>query len=778
MTKFHSQSFLCGDMSRRKKKAKKRHPNKGPVFMQMPKLFRDDITEEQRIEAIRVLAEKFAEKRDAAFLEIRDFVMKFNPLHALAVMAAKGLITTPGTGGRMTLKDAMERITQDHVEFLQAMCLTVGLDAVSRKPAGSPELQGLWDALIELGRGYDLSRLKPLDLNKPEDAIVRIQERIRSHTRGIRNWGYYHQVNRIGRGLLEPLDTTWLQRLGFSGSSLVTVLDNLIRNNESKLNEHRQRFMPAIMRKSLAEMVQAYSEAMPEADCSDLLDYFSRNNLTLDQARMVLLSHSDLELSDCFIHDAVSVSNRTGVDVREVTAIFHAIGMAPGALAGRDAQMFLLDNPVWTSPLVLLDETTVFACIPQAAFSFFFEIVANLVRPDADLTAAWQARRATFLEEDVARLLHQALPGSTVHRNLEWRTVDNSTNGETDLLVLIDSLLLIVEAKSGAISASSKRGAPVRLKSEVKELLEAPALQSQRAAAAFADHISGRAQLHLSEHVDFSKVKHVIRLSVTLEDFWTFQSDLGELQRIGLVSQEVAPVPTIGLTDLDALCEVLDRPSLLLHYLHRRSQLEGRFSHDSDELNLLGGYMMNGLLFGDMETNGSRLVFHRMSDDVDRYLTAISEGITLRKPARQISEWWKLILDRIETRKLPRWVETAIAVLDIDHDGQKRIEKNLKKLIKKHQHQITDPYLNAIFFLPGGIAYAAVVVLVLNDKNYSERADKSGAVAEKVFEDPRPQICVVIGFNSDRLLQPYNFMRVIDRSEFLADTEEPTATTC
>lgn len=734
----------------------------------MPELFRDDITDDQRAEAIGMFAEKFAEKRDLAFEHIHKFVRKFNPLHILAVMAAKGLTTSPGDGGRTTLKDAMERITQDHIEFLQAMCLTVELDGVSREMARPPEVQMLWDQLIELGRGYDLARLRPLDLSNPEDAVVRVRERIHSHTRGVRNWGYYHQVKRIGRGLFEPLDSRLLQRLGFSGSSLIAVLDSLIRTNESRINDHRRKYLPAIMKKSLTEMVKAYAEAMPQADCSDLLNYFSRNGVSIDQARMILLSHSDTELSDCFIHDAAVVSEKSGVDIQEVKEIFHALGLAPGALIGRDAQKFLLDNPVWTSPLVLLGDDVVFACIPQVAFSFLFETIAGLLRPYADLATAWQDRRAAFLEEETARLLHKALPGSVIHRNLEWRTIDNRVNGETDLLVVVDSLLLIVEAKSGAISASSKRGAPDRLRSEIKELLEAPALQSQRAAAVFADHISGRARLNLPNSVDLSLVKCVMRLSVTLEDFWTLQSDLGELQRVGLLSPEVAPAPAIGLTGLDTLCEVLDHPSVLLHYFHRRAQLEGRFSHDSDELDLLGCYAMNGLLFGNMETNGSRIIFHGMADAVDRYMTALSEGITLPKPTRQLSTWWRQILERVELHKRPRWVEAAIAVLDIDDDGQKIIERNLKRLMKKHGRQATKPYLDSIVFIPGGIAYAAVAVLVLNDKNYADRQNKSNAVAERVFSDPRPQRCIVIGFNSDRPLQPYNFIWMVDRSEFMA----------
>lgn len=739
----------------------------------MPELFGKDVSDEQRAEAVEAIARNFAEKRDSAFKYIQDFVKRFNPVHILSVMSAKGLTIFPEDKAGMTLKDAMERITQDHVEFLQAMCLSIEANSVSREIAMPEEIQLLWDQLIELGRGYDLSRLKSLDISNPEDAIIKVRERIHSHTRGVRNWGYYHQVKRIGRDLLEPLDSGMMQQLGFSGSSLIAVVDALIRANELRINLHRRRYLPAINKKSLFEMVKAYSEAMPQADCSDLLDYLSKSELNIDQARMILLSHSDLELPGCFFHDAFSVSEMCGININEVRAIFLALGFPLGALAGRDAHKFLLDNPVWTSPFVLIGEDLVFACIPQSVFSFYFEIIAGLLRPYSDLSAAWQKRRAVFLEEETARLFRKSLPGCVIRRNVEWRTADSCVNGETDILVIYGSVLLVVEAKSGAISASSKRGAPERLRAEIKALLEAPALQSQRAAAVFYDHISCNSRLILPRDVDISMINYIIRLSVTLEQFWTLQSDLGGLQRIGLVSRDVVPAPAIGLTELDTLCEVLDQPSMLIHYLHRRSQLEGRFSHGSDELDLIGSYLMNGLLFGDMENNGSRIVFHRMSSAVDRYMNALSEEVDIAKPARKLSIWWRQIIERVEMRRFPRWVEAVIALLDIDDHGQKLIERNLSVMMKKNRCKNNKPYTDSIIFIPGGIAYTAIGVLVLNDKNYSERQDRSSAVAEKIFADPRPQRCVVMGFNSDRPLQPYNFILIIDRTEFLRASLEP-----
>ena len=118
-------------------------------------------------------------------------------------------------------------------------------------------------------------------------------------------------------------------------------------------------------------------------------------------------------------------------------------------------------------------------------------------------------------------------------------------------------------------------------------------------------------------------------------------------------------------------------------------------------------------------------------------------------------------------------MEAAIALLDVDAYGQNVLARNLRALIKRHRYQPTKPYLDSIVYVPGGVAYAAVAILVLNDKNFRERHDKSAAIAEKVFSDPRPERCVVIGTNSENPVHPYNFIVVFDRSDFQAETLPP-----
>lgn len=731
--------------------------------MPMPRLFRDDLTDEQRRHAIEEMARTFASERDTSFATIERFVARFNPFHTLSVLAAYGLAIDATNNGVGARESADKKVNQDHVELMQALILRTEASNVPVELPHPADTQELWDALISFGRGFDLARLRPLDSGNEHDAIALLQEKIRGNTRAIRNWGYYHQVKDIGTRLLAPLDHSFRRSIGFSGTDLIKVLDSLIRGNEARINSHRKNLLGAINLPDLRKMVQAYAEAMAHADCSQLLNHFLSRQFTLEQARLLLVSHSDLALTRCFTHQATEVADVSGVPPARVQAIFDALGMLPGDLRQRDPKMFVLDNPVWTRPWILRPDGSVFACIPQTAMSFLFDVINRLVAPHDQLKTSWHDRRAEFLEGDVADCLSKALPGASIYRNVGWQVSGSDTEGETDILVVSDGIAIIVEAKSGAVSEQSKRGAPERLRSEIRTLLEAPSLQSQRLITSIEAHRTGQSRLKLSQEIDLREVTYVMRLSITLEDFSTIQSDIGELQKLGLFSSEVMPAPTLCLADLHSVIEILDTPAMFLHYLHRRMQLEGRFSHDADELDLLGLYLMNGLLFGEKEADGSRITLYKMSEKVDRYMMSLSEGISTPKPRRSLSDFWSTILNHVMHGPYPRRAEMIIALLDIDDHGQKLLRREILSLLKKHRHQKTKPFLNTMVYTPDGVGRTSAAAIVLRHCDIAHRRDAAETAAAHAFRDLRPARCVILVYDADAPRFPYNFLFLADR---------------
>jgi hypothetical protein len=721
-----------------------------------------NLTSEERLDAAKALGQKFSDERNASFEAVLAIVGSHDPLHLLSVLSTYGL--TKQSGADSVIHPNLNNcINQSHVELVQALTLHVADNETPRPPAPTRVIQDLWNHLVVLGRAFDMSALGKR-IGDETDALFIMQQRMRMSTRGVRNWGYYSQVLSISRALLEPLDEYFKRTLGFHGSCLVALGNYMIRTIEDRVNARRSYIFEVLRKDSLEELARAFQAAFPDTEPTDLLTVLTDRGFELESARNMLLSYSDLSLSDCFAFSIAELAVALKEPEEEVAALLEAISQSPGALNSRDPHMFFLDNPVWLAPAIRLEDGTFFCCMPQVLLSFVFEIIESLVRPYDDLAIRWQSRRSEYLEEEIEKVFTHTLPGALVWRGVKWSLSGDSTQWETDLLVVFDSILLVVEAKSGAVSASAKRGAPDRLRREVRDLLETPSLQSQRFVDALEAQLHGGATLTISHGVNLSAVKYVLRLSVTLENFCAIQSNLGALQAIGLIAKEVRPAPTLCLADLHTVCHILDRPSLFLHYLHRRMHLEGHFNHIADELNLLGCYLENGLLFGDAETDQRPIFFHRMLMKVHRYMMSRDEGTVLAKPTKKFTPWWVAMIELLEERQFPRWTEAVIALLDVDNRAQKELKANLKRLVRRHRFDNgRRPYQNAMIYIHGGLALTAAVVVVTTKTNDERRCDIASNVMASAFKDPRPSRCVLIGVNADAPQHPYNFLMVSDR---------------
>lgn len=170
--------------TRKKSKGKPKRSHDGPVFSPMPRLFRKDLSDGERRDAINAMAKSFADVRDKAFATIGRFVSNFDPLHALSVLAAYGLSIDVTKDGIRASEAKRDKIHQDHVELLQALVLQKAAEGWPRRQPRPSDIQELWNALIELGHGFDLSRMRPLDTESESDALVMLQEKIRGNTRG------------------------------------------------------------------------------------------------------------------------------------------------------------------------------------------------------------------------------------------------------------------------------------------------------------------------------------------------------------------------------------------------------------------------------------------------------------------------------------------------------------------------------------------------------------------------------------------------------------------
>jgi len=195
--------------------------------------------------------------------------------------------------------------------------------------------------------------------------------------------------------------------------------------------------------------------------------------------------------------------------------------------------------------------------------------------------------RPKYLEDEAERIFHAAFPAATLLRGSLWHDPLTNVEFENDLLIVLDSFLIVVECKSGGIAPSARRGGE-RLEKAILELIQNPAEQSAR----FADYLVKNAGDHsfntkrkVKNRCNTSNSKHVIRLSLTFNFFGQIACQSRLLAQAGFLKTQVAPAVTMSLGDLETVFDILEGAHQKLHYLSRRSEWESHLDwhHEGHE---------------------------------------------------------------------------------------------------------------------------------------------------------------------------------------------------
>jgi hypothetical protein len=692
-----------------------------------------------------------------------------DPLLTISMLATYGLMGSVDDTGDISAGYKGDEFNQSHVELVQALCLRIPSAERSWEFPKPDVIQQLFDLLPELGKAYHQRRFVQLQEERSDEnkAVMVIQEELRLHTQIVRNWGYLSRVEGIVKRLCAPIDDMFRVTVGISATGLINLFIHLIRRHERLVNERREQLRPAFCETTVAGMLDTYHTANPhlENSSAEMVSFVKEHGITLEHVKSMLLSHADLSLDDIYTFDAVSLSNETGIEAPSIASVLDRLSVCLGDLADKNPEHFFLTNPVWTKPVIKFSGDRYFCAMPQVFFSFVFPILAELLESGLSATKQYEKRRADFLEADIRELFGKAFPDCEISAGYRWR--EDADEFENDLMVRIDSHLILVEAKSHSISWSALRGAPDRARRHVKEILLDPSIQSLRLATrvtrALADK-NNRDSLLPQFPVSLDQVRTVLRLSVTLEDFATIQTTLHHAKKAGWIPSEHPIAPCILLADLEVVFDILESTPHKIHYLKRRADLEAHFDYKGDELDMLGFYLQSGFNIGEAEYSEHHFALVSMSKPIDRYYTALEEGIVTTKPAPTMTRWWKDICAKIEERDFHQWSDVANVLLNVSFEDQETLAKKFKQIAKNvHKNWRVPNHNCAIIMIPHKKRTDALAVVAYKERDQDSRHTRMENVAGEVFEKSHTKRCLVIGINIDKMHYPYSLVSVYFR---------------
>ena len=739
-------------------KARKRDQSE-VVTWKLPRL---EISDEER----RAFADRIGNEQKERIPELLDWIKQefrtYDPVMLIATLACYGLTTFANHDGVDSSESRLMRLNQSHVEILHAILLQIPENEYGVIPVNPEAVGQLAENIVKLGAAKMVSGFSSdrLDMAPDESSVVQLQEMTRIYTQNVRNWGYHNQMISRASQMYGEFDEVIRGQHGFSGNQAISIFKSILNLFESRVTKHAQEFSRVASKKNKNKMVSEYHSLIGLSEGDSDIFRQNINKISREKLLIGLLYHYDfINLKSLFCFDSEQISEHSGLDETVVRKVLHHCAMKSGELASEETDRFFLDNPIWIKPIIALDDE--YLCfIPPLFFSFIdenFEAMLNL-----ESRKSVHAVRAKYLEDRIESVIKQKFPLSSIFRNCKW-TMDGALY-ETDIIVSIDSYLIIIEAKSHKISKSALRGSDLRMKRYFKEAIIEPSVQSLRLVKKLGaiSNDDGNSTTPNDFPFEVSKVSKILRVSVTLDDFAMLQTNLHQFNPTGWIPDEYTPCLTISLGDFETLFDLLESPDYIIHYLQRRNEMQhdDDFVMHGDEIDFMGMYLSD-LLSVDKANYGesAMLVIHGMSKHIDKYYASKDEGIDIEKPKPKTVKLFRDIVHKLKDRCPYRWLEMACISNSFHPDTQIEVVRDLQRLSRVVNRRWKEPkHVNSLRLHSNCCKKYSLVLFLFKEANADLRKDFVNQAASYGLDIEGVEQCLVIGINIDRKDSPYHII--------------------
>ena len=325
--------------------------------------------------------------------------------------------------------------------------------------------------------------------------------------------------------------------------------------------------------------------------------------------------------------------------------------------------------PARKKPLVKIgkDYYGVDTCLTRDAS--YRALLWNLLRRRPEYAEPFKAAQKDMSESAFPNIFTGQLKGATVYREVYYRDVNSREWVENDTLILIDDLLLLVEAKAGAAATIASPATDFdRHARAIKDLV----LKAYQQCKRFFDYLASADEVPIFKRVDGKYVpagtvrraqyRVLIPIGLTVESFSPVSTMCKELSAIiPLLGQY--PFLCLSIDDVFVLNRLLPTLGQLAHYLEVRQVLAGmKGVRLFDEIDHLGAYITKNRFDQDIEEQRandkdkpSLIVWDGMSKPVDDYF-ALPHWESQPIPTQECPAELERLLEALDGTRMPGWL--------------------------------------------------------------------------------------------------------------------------
>ena len=357
---------------------------------------------------------------------------------------------------------------------------------------------------------------------------------------------------------------------------------------------------------------------------------------------------------------------------------------APGALRGTP----LRTMPARVKPLVVIGDGY-YACDPYfIRDSTYRAIQRAVIRRLPDYLNTWRERQTELTEHAFQHLLQRQLRGAEVLHSVRYG--DLPEKPDTDMLILLGDVLLVIEVKAGVMAMHSPALHFDQYIGKVTDLV----LKAYRQAARFLRYAASREVVPLYQKEDgkyrevrrlrLADYRKVIPIGLTLEAFTPISSNCKNLEEIQPILGQ-HPFISMSIDDLMVLSHFLPGSGELFHYLEVRQHLAGiKQAFLYDEVDHLGMYVQQNRfdVFASLcvEHGEELILYDRSSGIINRYY-ANPDWRQLAPPQQAYPEPLPALLASMDEHRHASFLHASTLIRDMGMERRHQLADAIVRLL-------------------------------------------------------------------------------------------------
>ena len=608
----------------------------------------------------------------AFYKELTDFVGVLDPIKLLSQLTLTFLFVPEGK----FIEESSDVVKWARwIEFLSGYLLSHEYPKNTKGSVDGNDLKTIEGILDKYFNAITIYIATSITDNEEEKETESIIHNAKIHSLYVRGEAYSNQLKDITQDIYTQHNEWFIKTLGFTISQALHISKSIANEYNRRVNEekhiskeHAHSVVNDMIRRGEAKE-ENREELETKAGC---YYYFGNSDLiltfTLDE--LVKITGYAKEICKRYLGRLSQNSGYRNANYPETYLNAHTAPWDYNTLYERP---IILNNDKYIVPIPHLFNEVLF-------HTFYFDLIAD--------KAYWDSgggkKYGSWLEYKTAEYFLRIFPKNEVYINPKYP----SGNELCDVLVLHDRKVFIIQCKTKKMRYESKIGDSYQtLKGDLIKGVK----ESFKQAICARDYLVNNkpAKIVLSKCVlllDTEQITDIFPICVTLD---SYQDMITRIANINTVLQLFADNQypwAISLFDLGVVTELIDYPSMFIHYAKRRLSIERtKFQIKADEIDLLNFYFSQGLYFESEEFIGFDSVgLSGYSNEIDKYMFEKYEcKKEISKPKQIMPNNFEEYVIALENLKSSYKTDCLISLLDLGYKGRELFINTVEKVKEK-----------------------------------------------------------------------------------------------